>query len=135
MKLSDLVELFDKGFDAALEAGDILGATRAGVRTVVEALRDEMWRNEEATFRFNEILGSSEVKVAGVCPDGNEVMLTGLLRPEAPTAAPVCEWTLYGQRWHLSCGNGTHFDNETARRGRTHCPSCGLPIKFRKAKP
>jgi hypothetical protein len=117
---------------------------RAGVRRVVERLRDEIFdARGNASYGslaiydlFNEILGDAGEKVAGgtsreAAPEG--VTLT-CSTPATDAAPAVCEWTkgfeTYENRkwWRAACGHSFYgtptFEN---------C-KCGKPIKFTEAK-
>ena len=158
--IDELVRVFEVAFYGAANGPADKANFRAGIRAVVEALRDaytSVGYRMMTIHHFDEILASDGVglhpttgnpvgtdTIAGRHPASDdylrEKMTSGAAtaatvfgeRP-VPAVAPVCEWTLRGQWWHLSCGNGTHFDNATARRGLTHCPPCGKPIKLTEA--
>jgi len=142
MTLEDLLAQFKAGFRERLHAplprpeGD--EAIRAGIRAVVEALRDE-GRLRDTDRLLQEILASDGVEAAGA-PTRKDGEVSGGFGSatardalETPAAAPVCEWTRVfdshvNRKWRLRGCDGavSHWDDV--------CPSCGKPIKFTEAK-
>jgi hypothetical protein len=97
-------------------------------------LRDEMWRNDDAAVRLNEILGSDAV---GPEKPPTQALIDLMNMPplviEAP-AADVCEWKMKYPKeqwnvWLTSCGRQAVPDLFE------FCPSCGKPISFKEATP
>jgi hypothetical protein len=124
-----------------------------GVRAVVEALRDELyaiaakdydnwWLDGWVRDRFDEILASDGVEVAGgvaVCGSdtaGKVENVHTVNLPNsgadipAPATAPVCEWGKQdnGFEHTTSCGLLTRYKPLPS----SHCHICGKPIKFKE---
>jgi hypothetical protein len=105
---------------------------RAGLKAVVEALRDEICNGyaensaRDLANQFNEILASD----GSTAPSAQELPAIGGTSGTAPAAAPVCEWTDLGPEWSSSCK--VLFGAFASTKGRFFCPSCGKPIKFKE---
>jgi len=113
---------------------------RAGIRAVVEALRDELRREwflddsglESVERWMNEILASDGVEAE---PTVGQRLIkaakeaAAIAKGEVPAAAPVCEWTDLGPEWSSSCK--VRFGAFASTKGRFFCPSCGKPISFK----
>jgi hypothetical protein len=153
MTLYDLCRLYDEGYEnrARLEfpTPEMKRAMhRAGIRAVVEALRDKMGfdyrecgdcvRNDKL---FDEILGSDGVdeKAAGgpTSNDGHVAGSLGAGQHGATPAAdkrewrPVCIWEPDGRNlWFARCDK--QMGHRSYPVAPTVCPSCGKPIKFKK---
>jgi hypothetical protein len=156
MNLEELNILFDFAVSRSIQTNreDLppWAHRRAGIRAVVEALRDELsgnWidcshcGNNDRLFR--EILASDGVEAGThgspeLDEDARKLEAMGQdagptvqdLFPEVftPAAAPsVCEWTDLGPEWSSSCK--VRFGAFASMKGRFFCPSCGKPIKFK----
>jgi len=138
--LDELSTLFDAACNAQAQANredvSLWSCRGAGLKAVVEALRDEIedtyeregcsWDGAHAHNRMNEILASDgEGKAAG----GN-VTNPSEGRVIAPAADPVCVWTDVGDAWDTSCG-GWHTSWATVV-GKIICPACRNTIKFKE---
>jgi len=151
MTLDDLMDVY---FSAGA-TGDL--CTRAGIRAVVEALRDATWSLdlaghgpfwdgllEDATCKKSlqvvkdrlttEILAAAPAYHGAVpqVPNGTcREMTVGY----TPAAAPVCEWKgFYSDglfKWSITCSNmevmRQRYDEE-----RGPCGYCGKPISFKE---
>lgn len=156
MTLDELELIYDKA-----KADERNSGKRAGIRAVVEVLRDEFVElgsspflkhmtgkdlHEASLSWINEILGSSEVAAGGssrkdekaVEADGDK----GPVTVNSPAAATVCEWTTIatdalGYAWmNSSCGLvDFHERNIKHTPDGLRCHCCGKPIKFTEAKP
>jgi hypothetical protein len=120
---------------------------RAGIRAVVEALRDEfearmkpavIWDRNSVAFVFNEILGSdADGSVAGGPtredgPGGVEQAVPALT-PAADKREwrPVCIWEPDGRNlWFARCDK--QMGHRSYPVAPTVCPSCGKPISFKE---
>lgn len=118
----------------------------AGIRAVVEALRDEMtlgweddrpWGDVADVKKFlNKILASDgEEKAAGGSARKDETYAgAGALKvpvtASAPAAAPVCVWTRIDEDvLESGCDpDGWTYNPEIKR---DTCPQCGKPISFK----
>ena len=120
------------------------GTTRAGIRAVVEALRDVLlplistysWDEVDAEKWFNEILASDGEEKAARGPTSNAggaVEQSGATTDHSsttPAAAPdVCEWRGGPQLAYMGCKPR----NLEWTHDRRKCPSCGKPIRFVEA--
>jgi len=129
MTLDQLVDEYNKHCDNPYSPIDI----RAGIRAVVEALRDEMGfdynecgdctRNDKL---FDEILASDGVEAAGGSARKDEQAMRA--SPYTPAAAPVCEWTTSPVALGF-CSAGCQPHNAFVRP-IDNCHLCGKPIKF-----
>jgi hypothetical protein len=120
---------------------------RAGLKAVVEALRDEIVEDGDCLYcvgttkMYNEILAKTEQR--DVDRDGAEAAGAPTRKdgeasqPGTPTpaAAPVCEWTLTQKRYfnhdpvlRYQTGCGAEFGYDYKQ-----CQGCGKPIKFMEA--
>jgi hypothetical protein len=134
MTLDELVDVFNE--HAKLPS--IRKADIAGIRAVVEALRDEADEYHTAravTEMLNAILASDgEVKAAGSVAgaQGAVEALPAEASCNAPAAAPVCVWTRTDEDvLESGCDpDGWTYNPEIKR---DTCPSCGKPIKFKEA--
>jgi hypothetical protein len=151
MDIADLLGIFRVGKNEALKRGVCNGGEldAAGLRAVVEALRDEIIPERmkltkanntctRASLRlfFHKILGSDGgEKAAGGSTSNDERGLHALdTRPAA--ASDVCERWLVSEGWEydlykLSC-IGRDF-RVYAEDKREPCFVCGKPIKFVEA--
>ena len=141
MTLDDLVKLAQEGRDRLYYhslKNPINRATatgfemeRAGIRAVVEALRDEMhfdWQNCECCSDnsevFNEILGSDAVARH---PTTGNPLGTDTVAGRHP-AADVCEWT----KEHNSPGSGWLDCKGNRHWLKSECPCCNRSIRFKE---
>ncbi len=152
MTLDDLMKVYSDGFsDCLVGTEDGLQSRRAGIRAVVEALRDEMTRlryslGSLAAFdTLDEILASDGEKGTHGSPeldeDARKLEAMGQyagptvqdLFPEVfePAADPVCEWTpVWKDKEYRSCSaDGTY--SRGAREEGDRCPNCDKPISFK----
>ena len=160
MTLDDLLKVFEQGFQAKLQSEDYpreAFATptlnRAGIRAVVEALRDELfpdlyiapqWEVGDAMAVLDKILGSDvgvKVDTHG-SPELNEDarklaamgqdpgMTLNELLALATDPAPVCEWRYVaaGNVWLTECEE--RINGWTTKIGKTECQFCDGAIKF-----
>ena len=111
--------------------------THAGIRAVVEALRDDAWSRADTmmwdgqAFKgfFHEILTSDgAVKAAGGSTRKDECALQSQVTPSP--AADVCEWRGGPQLAYMGC-KPRELEWTYDRR---KCPSCGKPIRFVEVK-
>jgi len=151
--LDELMKVYDKAASNGTNR-------RAGIRAVVEALRDEMRQecyNIEVDYFLKEILASDGVdKAAGGSTREDE---TGVVVPpvqtpaaafshrpgcpalvvyectcshHAPAAAPVCEWKGWATRFPMAeCNPSATYVHRDYRDGDM-CPLCGKQIKFKE---
>ena len=143
MTLDDLVKIFDKAeaeIEWVLKEGD---GQRAGIRAVVEALRDDAWSRADTMMLwdgqgikkfFHDILGSDAGEAAGGPTRKDERALQSQVTP-SPAADDFCEWKEFvvidGRIGHFKTCAGFEI---AFNRGNTHCPSCGKPIRFVEVK-
>jgi hypothetical protein len=135
MTLDDLVAVYGTAAGDVAVLRQCVADRRAGIRAVVEALRDGMvpligtyaWDDVDAEKWFNDILASEgEVKAAGGedCPE------------DRSPAADVCEWTMDGgtSSFDARCGGKwMQVSSGTTPReeGYWFCPTCGKLISFK----
>jgi hypothetical protein len=106
---------------------------RAGLKAVVEALRDEFWMQYGLRAGFDEILASDGDGKAAGGSSGERVAPEGVTPTSStPAAAPdVCEWTpkrAGSDMHHTACEKIIWRCDEHAGI----CPSCGKPISFKE---
>ena len=146
--VDDLMKVFQCAIvdDAIAHRGNLDNLDRAGIRAVVERLRDEMtlgweddrpWGDVADVKKFlNEILASDgEEKAAGGSARKDETYAgAGALKvpvtASAPAAAPVCVWTRIDEDvLESGCDpDGWTYNPEIKR---DTCPQCGKPISFK----
>jgi hypothetical protein len=156
MTIDDLVRDFDIAVSQskAMNREDVPDKAhrRAGVRRVVEALRDELTEVAshveniggldalDIAIEFNEILGSDAGGAAGG-PAREDGRPRGLVHPSGPSspAADFCEWTRDAEAgaFNPSCdewSKWTYSDpmDDPESEGYSFCPSCGKPISFKE---
>ncbi len=128
MTLDDLIEAY---FNAHKPVCDYLckhhyddistAPHRAGIRAVVEALRDE-GRLRDTDRLLQEILASDGVEAA-YQPDFSQ--------PHPSDAAPVCEWTKHAEKsWTMQCTPGFYNPHPKRLAAKT-CAMCQRPISIK----
>jgi hypothetical protein len=142
MTLEDLVNIFD---DTHLA----VHSRRAGIRAVVEALREtfglaysegrmsmvrggnENHQRQWVDALINEILASDgEVKAAGASTRKDEV--GARTPPASPAAAPdVCEWTFLEVVEGVDSYHTNHGQTSRFKSLYGNCIDCGKPISFK----
>ena len=144
MTLDDLVTEYNKHCGNPYSPIDI----RAGIRSVVAALRDEMcvFYEDKMVIRdtwdlkqeFDEILGSDAVEAAGgpTSNDGRGGARVERTLLQAP-AADVCEWRLISKAYdgNLHCKTGCKHWAIGFSHQNNACPNCGKPIAFKEPTP
>jgi hypothetical protein len=101
----------------------------AGVRAVVEALRDEIDKNGSATWTLHQILAS----------DGAEKAAGGEDSPkDRSPAADVCEWEYVGKQinspYRKSYATRHGLMALDAHASQDFCGICEKPIKFKETR-
>jgi|694.fasta_scaffold28940_14 rubredoxin len=134
MTLDDLLDEFKRAVERQPWSSALgYDARLAGIRAVVEALRDACYGCEHHLM-WDEILASDGVEAAG----GN-VTNPSEGRVIAPAAAPVCEWTKDthpddGSHYDTACGDAwcSILGGTPKQDNYSFCPSCGKPITFKE---
>lgn len=145
--VDDLAQAYDEAYEnrARLEfpTPEMKRAMhRAGIRAVVERLRDEFdftsrsknWSEGEVHDFFSEILASEGEKMAGLQRMGQEQDAAPATDPapaERSDATAVCEWT---KRKYEPGFYATPHGIKYRDIPFPTCPFCGKPIKFTEAK-
>ncbi|MFO0450260.1 MAG: hypothetical protein ACK52I_16630 [Pseudomonadota bacterium] len=150
MTLDDLLDAFKRTVERQPFSGKLgYDARLAGIRAVVEALRDEMRQecySSEVDYFLKEILASDGVEGTHGSPeldeDARKLEAMGQdagptvqdLFPEVfvPAAAPVCEWTGWATRFPMAGCNLSATYVHRDYRGGDMCPLCGKSIKFKE---
>ena len=136
MTLDDLERSYDDAFHSA--PWNTKSRKRAGIRAVVEALRDYISNRDDVIFSFNEILGSSEGAAGGSArkdEQKREADAGSAVVPQTPAAAPVCEWPRVPQWNNFRCGCNGSIARWFHNGPPIACGECCLPVKFTEAKP
>jgi hypothetical protein len=164
MTLDELNTLFDAACNAQQRANSedvsLWSCRHAGLKVVVEALRDEIVEDGNCLYcvgttkMYNEILASGGVKsgthgspeldedarkLEAMGQDAGPTLddfigVTDMMRgTSAPAAAPdVCEWKRVDGDTLVSGCDDDGLTN-SPKIYWDECPNCGLPIKFKEA--
>jgi hypothetical protein len=129
MTLEDIEGIFNKAaFDGECQFGGL--DHRAGIRAVVEALRDEFWMQYGLRAGFDEILDSDGVDKAASNVPFEEIEAEFTPAQRARIDAFYSE--LRAVQMSLEELRKVRFGAFASTKGRFFCPSCGKPIKFKE---